>query len=161
MHRTSIWHRLAKCYPIWWESVILALVICSFWYAATNYAALPDRVPTHFGIAGLPDGWGAKNPAHVYALSLMSLVFYLGFSGLTLWIAAISDPKTLINRSPKLLETISVEVAVKGSLVIMFAYVSYMSISVAIGQAEGLGWQFYVLSGVPIIAAVFMCIRVS
>jgi hypothetical protein len=36
-----------------------------------------------------------------------------------------------------------------------------MSISVAIGQAEGLGWQFYVLSGVPIIAAVFMCIRVS
>ena len=174
MHRTSMWQRLTKCYPIWWELVILALVVCSFWYAATNYAALPDRVPTHFGITGLPDGWGAKNPANVYALSLVALAVYLGFSGLTLWIAAISDPKTLINRSPKLLETISLEVAedvrrvtirglvvVKGSLVVMCAYFTYVSILVAIGQAEGLGWQFYVLSGVPILAAVLMVIRVS
>jgi uncharacterized membrane protein len=32
----------------------------------SNYAALPDRVPVHFGISGAPDRWGPKSELFVF-----------------------------------------------------------------------------------------------
>lgn len=38
------------------------------------YGKLPDRVPTHFGPSGAPDGWAAKSVFSVYGLLIMGAV---------------------------------------------------------------------------------------
>ncbi len=38
------------------------------------YGKLPDRVPTHFGPGGAPDGWAAKSVFSVYGLLIMGAV---------------------------------------------------------------------------------------
>jgi uncharacterized membrane protein len=42
---------------------ILALVatLAALVYPLTAWSTLPARVPTHFNLAGVPDGWGSKN----------------------------------------------------------------------------------------------------
>lgn len=174
MNRTSIFQRLARYYPIWLELVLIAFVIFSFWYPAANYAALPDRIPTHFGFSGLPDAWGTKSLANYYLSSLASAFTYLSMTGFVLWAAAVSEPKKLINLSQKQLEEMSPERAegirrvvirgifvLKGATVGMLAYIPYRSILVAMGEAKGLGWPVNALLGVIMFAAIYMTVRIN
>lgn len=50
---------------------IIALVCAPFVYAAFIWDALPDRVPTHFGISGKPDAYGSKISALIPVVILM------------------------------------------------------------------------------------------
>lgn len=50
---------------------IVTLVCAPFIYAAFIWDALPDRVPTHFGISGKPDAYGSKTSALVPIVVLM------------------------------------------------------------------------------------------
>jgi uncharacterized membrane protein len=42
------------------EAICLAGLAAAFGEVIANWSDLPARVPRHFGISGLPDGWGAK-----------------------------------------------------------------------------------------------------
>ena len=41
--------------------------------AAVSWPALPDVIPTHFGLTGEPDAWGEKSLAFWFGLPLMAL----------------------------------------------------------------------------------------
>lgn len=42
------------------NGVIAVAVVAPFVYLALNWTAMPDSVPSHFGISGRPDAWGPR-----------------------------------------------------------------------------------------------------
>jgi uncharacterized membrane protein len=50
-------------------------------YTWSRYDALPERVPTHFGLTGQPDAWGPRSLALVMLLPLLTLVLGAGVGG--------------------------------------------------------------------------------
>jgi uncharacterized membrane protein len=60
----------------------------------SNYSALPDRIPVHFGISGTPDRWGPKSEILIFVAIPwgLTIIFYL----LTLAIPRFAhDPRYL------------------------------------------------------------------
>jgi len=49
-------------------------------YAGVSYSSLPERIPTHFGLSGAPDGWSAKSLGSVLLLPFLGVIqgFVLG-----------------------------------------------------------------------------------
>lgn len=43
------------------EALALAALLAQLIVLAVHYGALPARIATHYGLAGLPDGWGSKS----------------------------------------------------------------------------------------------------
>lgn len=56
---------------------LLANIVLTIW----NYLALPNTVPTHFGITGQPDSYGSKNS--IFFLPVISIIIYPLFVFLT------------------------------------------------------------------------------
>ena len=63
-------------------ALLLAAIAGAFALAHAIHAwpAMPDRVPTHFGAAGLPDAWSSKSLPTVFVLPVMALVGLVGLS---------------------------------------------------------------------------------
>ena len=66
----------------------LGLVVLGTLVAITYQGAvsLPERIPTHFGLSGAPDGWGPKYV--LYVLAGIAAVLYVGL--------------TLLQRAPRI-----------------------------------------------------------
>jgi uncharacterized membrane protein len=47
----------------WQDTLIVVLGLASLGYALFNYNALPDQLPSHFGLSGEVDGYWGKNSA--------------------------------------------------------------------------------------------------
>ncbi|MBB4824209.1 putative membrane protein [Sporosarcina luteola] len=60
--------------------ITLGLIV----YTATQYAALPERIPTHWGPNGQPDAFSDKSPLSAVALLLILLVIQI-MSGMMHW----------------------------------------------------------------------------
>jgi uncharacterized membrane protein len=58
--------------------------VCVIVYTVTRYDALPDPMPTHFGITGQPDGWSKKSVGSVMVLPILTLVMGLMLGGVAL-----------------------------------------------------------------------------
>lgn len=50
------------------EALSIAGVLAFWLYLATVWGHLPERLPTHFGLSGAPDGWGSRNTLFFFAL---------------------------------------------------------------------------------------------
>lgn len=170
----SVWQKLDRCYPVWWEWAVLALIVFSFWYPAVHYAELPARFPTHFGPSGLPDTWGPKNLLNVYLVPLIMAGSYILITALNFWFVSTPDPRKLINLPKKRLEKMSPEQVeiirqetIKGLFVLKVmlaaesANLSYTSTRVALGLEKGLGfvgtWLFV---GAIMIYSLYLTVRI-
>lgn len=122
-----------------WVTVLIFLAVVI--YLITQFSALPDRVPGHYDGEGNVDRWGSK----------MEL-WILPVVGAMLWI-----PMTVLERYPHLFNYLNlrednIEVqyrngqmmmnVLKNQSVLLFSYLLFQSIRVAIGSAEGLGVFF-------------------
>lgn len=145
--------QLTQSYLAWIEPLLLATVIFSFWYPLAHYADMPARIPTHFGISGLPDAWAYKNLGALLLGPLILALTYAGQTFLYYWIATTDDPKKLINAPKQRLDMMSTERAelarqtslafllvLKVVMVAMLAYLSYAQTNTALGHWPGLGW---------------------
>ncbi|GAB3533766.1 hypothetical protein GCM10027403_08360 [Arthrobacter tecti] len=73
-------------YKVWLTfPAALLILVCFFAYGASLYDSLPERIPTHWGINGQPDDWGAKAFATVFS----SLVIGAGVIVLIAFISAL------------------------------------------------------------------------
>ncbi|MCL1975419.1 MAG: DUF1648 domain-containing protein [Firmicutes bacterium] len=59
--------------PHFWYVISLLLVLVLFVIALVRYPALPDSIPTHWGVNAQPDIWKDKNPGVVLFMPLFSL----------------------------------------------------------------------------------------
>jgi len=107
-----------------------------------NWSNLPERIPSHFGVSGAPDGWSGKNV--LWALPAISLVIYFGLTVLSfypqtykyLWLITAQNAKLQYQNARQMI------IFLKTEVVWLFAYVVWQTIQTALGKANGLGATF-------------------
>lgn len=151
-----MWQKLSKCYPPQLELIPLLLVVLTFYVALSNYSALPDTIPIHFNIQGIPDDWVSKNT--IFLFPGLTAFIYILFTFLNIWFAIVKDPKSLISlpakrkaalndaQSEKLRGVLNrylfiMKVLAEG----LTAYILYIAIEIALERASNLGAPFALL----------------
>jgi uncharacterized membrane protein len=162
-----MWQKLNKSYPLHLELIPLFLLLITFYLAWSNYASLPDTIPTHFNALGLPDEWGSKNS--FIALPGFGAFIYLSLTSFNIWLSLVKNPRRYINLPRKRLENLTDAQAEKLLIFLnrclfvmklflqgLVLYLVYVTIEVAHGRAAGLGFPFYLFLAAIIGVVVFM-----
>lgn len=106
------------------------------------YGSLPDEIPRHYNFIGHPDGFGPK-----------PMIWVLPVIGLAVFLLLNFLPRLILKQKPKKhqnpedlhhqQQAVVLLLALVNTLIMMaFAYITVMSIRVAMGQADGLGVWF-------------------
>jgi uncharacterized membrane protein len=162
-----MWQKFSRSYPIHLELIPLFLVLITFYLAWSNYASLPETIPTHFNAQGLPDGWGSRQS--IFASPGFGAFMYLSLTALNIWLALVKNPKRYINLPKKRLQNLTDAQAEKLLIFLnrclfvmktffqsLCIYLVYVTIEVAHGRATGLGFPFYLILVAIIGVAIFM-----
>ena len=148
--------------------VIAGLVAIA--YAASSYAALPARVPTHFGLSGMPDVWRPKSFFSVMLLPMLTLLVGIGLGLISVFTArakrAVRYPGTDISLRAqvrfrlavtRMLSTVSLLVAV------MLMLMTISTIRVGLGLERAIPWPLLVLSlaivAVGVVGSIYIGLR--
>ncbi|MGB4044410.1 MAG: DUF1648 domain-containing protein, partial [Thermacetogeniaceae bacterium] len=102
------------------------------------WPALPDVIPTHFGISGEADGWGSKN--NLFGLLGASVFIYVMMTVLNFFPHIFNYPVEITEKNARaqyanarlLMNIMKVEIAY------LFAYIEWGTVQVALGHASGL-----------------------
>ncbi|MEL6614905.1 MAG: DUF1648 domain-containing protein [Bacteroidota bacterium] len=128
------------------------LALATLAWAVWAYAALPERIPLHFGIDGTPDRWGDRSLAGWLLLPLVGIGMAALMDGVGQW--ALRNPeKQTINlpqsdaimalpverRLPVLRRAIAMTNAVAVLLLVAFAILQIGDYAAALG-APSQGW---------------------
>jgi len=123
------------------EAIGLAalLFLCFItWRALSGADRLPDRIPTHFDIAGQPNAWGS--PTSLLLIPALASLIYLAISVVSRYPEAFNYPVrvTLGNRGA--LQQLALEMIawLKMELACLFAWIQSATISAARHQSNGL-----------------------
>lgn len=108
---------------------------------------LPEKIPSHFNAKGIPDAFGGKSS--IWLLPSVGLGIYIMFTLINLLLKN-SPPKPKNGQSSEMAKAqnvIALEMllALKGSILIAFAYLVWATIQVALENWEGLGTAFLML----------------
>ena len=118
----------------------LGLVVLGTLVAITYQGAvsLPERIPTHFGVSGAPDGWGPK--LMLYVLVALVAVIYVGLSLLQRIPAKFNYPVRVTEANRARLHLIALGLVrwIKVGMAGMFTYIQWAVVQVGTGQAAGL-----------------------
>lgn len=119
------------------EAVALAALVGMFAWIGSNWAALPDLVPRHFS-GGLPDAWGEKS--NVWVLPSIGAGLYVLLTVLSFFPRIYATPFVMDRDDPQVRHLLAqMMIATKTMLVLVFAYLNWARLRVALGQAEGIG----------------------
>jgi len=114
--------------------------LCVIVYTVTRYDAMPDPMPTHFGLMGQPNGWSKKSVGAVMVLPIMTLVMGVTLGGVALLTAQAKrglrlDDGASLAAQNRYRAAMSRYLAILGLLVTtMLAAGSVTSVQVALGQ---------------------------
>jgi len=148
-----MWQKLSKCYPPSFELIPLVLLAFTIYLALSNYATLPDTIPTHFNEQGIADDWGNKTT--IFFILGLNILVYVLFTVLNIWFAVVRDPRFLINLPEKWKAALSdtqvekLRVTLNRYLFLLkivmqglFTYILYIMIEMAWERADNLGALF-------------------
>ena len=149
-----MWQKLSRCYPPHLELIPLVLLAFAIYLALSNYATLPDTIPTHFNEQGIADDWGNKSA--IFFLLGLNASLYILFTFLNFWFAVARDPRALINLPTKWKAALSdtqierLRVTLNRYLFLLkivmqgvFTYILYITIEIAWERADSLGVLFF------------------
>lgn len=113
-----------------------------FAMVAQYWSNLPERIPSHFGISGLPDAWSGKGTLLI--LPVLSVVLYGGLTVLSRYphIYNYAWPITPKNAAAQYRFARQMIIVLKTELVWIFAYINWQTMQTALGRAQGLGPAF-------------------
>ncbi len=129
--------------------VLFALPIM-FW------PGLPDRIPSHFNILGEPDSWGGKG--NLFIAPVIGLIVF-GLISLASGSTIANYPVTITEENAERQYALSrmFGTALKVWIAVMLAYIEWMMIRIAGGNAQNLGWFAAIFPiGIIIIIAVYI-----
>ena len=149
-----MWQKLSRCYPPYLELIPLFLLVLTLYITVSNYATLPDTIPTHFNAQGLADDWGSKST--LFIILGLSAFIYILFTTLNIWFAIVKDPRPLINLPAKWKARLSdtqieeLRITLNRYLFLLkilmqglFAYILYITIEIVWERADSLGSIFF------------------
>lgn len=119
-----------------------AAVLFNILFTIAVWGTLPESIPTHFGAAGTPDGWGGKGSLAFLAVGallmymLLTVVSRFPYTFNYPWKITEGNAQVQYQNARYLLAFLKTEVI--GS----FVYIQLGTIRVALGKAEGLGRTF-------------------
>jgi Protein of unknown function (DUF1648) len=117
----------------------LAFQIGVVWFF---WSQLPAQIPTHFGISGTPDDYGAKS--NLVVLPAIAMVLYGLLTAVSFFPRAFNYPIAVTDENRDRLQAIAVAVLgwLKAEITWAFAYITWVDIRVGLGVSGGLGWAF-------------------
>ena len=120
-------------------SVILLVSISLYIFFVWN--KLPEKIPTHFNIAGEVDGWGGKGS--LWILPVMGLFLYTVLSILSRFPHVFNYPFNITEENaPRLcLESRRMMVILNFELISFFSLISWESVQAAYGKGGMTVWQ--------------------
>ncbi len=134
---------------LWWIVDIAAFCayLCMLVIALSNYSALPETIPTHFGVTGAPDAYGAKATFLIFPA--------VGTILLALLTAAPFFPQ-LINvpgqRTPgNIRAAIGMMRILKLETMALFAFLAWGMMETAFGRAAGVGYVPLLFVGIVLV----------
>jgi uncharacterized membrane protein len=109
---------------------------------ALEWAHLPDRVPTHFGLTGQPDEFGSRSTLLV--LPAIALVLYIVLTAVARYPACFNYPVAVTRLNRAALQDLVIDMLtwLKAEIVWIFAWITFAAASTARGQSSGLGPAF-------------------
>jgi len=107
-----------------------------------EWSTLPESVPLHFNLWGVPDGYGSKVILAMLAFIGLVLYFVLTIPQRNPANSNIPFKVTESNRAEHLLLVQSLMTALKIEMAVVFSYLDWMIVEVARGRADGIGPWF-------------------
>lgn len=128
-------------------------------WATTAYALLgpnplPSRIPTHFDLAGNPNGWG--KPGVLWLLPIVGAVLYALMTLVARYPAHFNYPVvvTSANRAP--LQNLGLRMVgwLKAEVICLFAAIQVMTIQAARGTRSGPSPMFFAIALVVVFGTI-------
>lgn len=123
----------------------LLVVMGSFIYVFVFYKQLPDEIPIHYGLDGMPDDFDSKNT--LWSLPLLSLFIYLGINYLSnIHIPYNFAAKNIVQNARYLKKLKYRFVQVLNTIItFIFFYITYKTVQIGLENDTGLGSYFMYL----------------
>lgn len=128
---------------------------------ALYYSKLPDHIPVHFNAAGEPDRFGNKKT--IMILPILGIITVIGMHFLSKiphtynYLVEITEQ----NAHYQYQKASRLMAAINAIITWMFSYILWASIQVALGNWNGLGSAFLVLSMLVLFITIFYYILQS
>jgi uncharacterized membrane protein len=165
-----MWEKISRFYPPWLDAAALICLGFVWFYTASRFGLMPERIPTHFGPGGAPDAWSVKSFGSVFMLLMIGTVVWLSMFLVNYYlIIKPEDPRKYINipgarkaaMNSEQIEairkaTVQGMVMINMTMVLMFAVIQYGMVNTALGIQKGLGWGVYLLVGILILESVWL-----
>lgn len=118
--------------------ILLFLIFLLF----QNWNAIPDSIPTHFGISGKADTWGSKYI--ILFLPSITLLIYVGLTILGRYPHVYNYPWQITDENAirQYILARTFLCWLKFELVVLFTCIEWITIQVALGNSSGLGIEF-------------------
>ena len=106
------------------------------------FSDLPDMIPKHYNIAGIPDSFGSKNI--IIILPVISIIFYVGLTFLRRYPHIFNYPSEITDENAIKQYRIAVKMLRFLLLILLsaFAYITFATIQTAFHTVLGLGYFF-------------------
>ena len=126
---------------------LAALVLLPILY----FEQLPEKIPSHFGPGGLPDGYSDKSI--IWLLPFIGAIIYFALSWINKSPHTFNYPQKITEQNAERLYRTATQMMrnLKALIVGVFAYITFVTIHVALGNLSGLGKLF-----TPVFFAAFL-----
>ena len=116
------------------QALIVLLLIAIFAIPAFYYGQLPEEIPSHYNASGEVDDYSGKSM--IWFLPVIGLVL-----GALIWFVFSKLPKVNVDKAPQKLPELFKELFIL-FILLVFNYISFTTIQVALGYEESLGRWF-------------------
>ncbi|NMA02279.1 MAG: DUF1648 domain-containing protein [Clostridia bacterium] len=124
------------------EALAFIGILLNIIFIAMFWTELPSKIPTHFGPSGAPDGWGGKGM--LLFLTGMNIMMYLLLTIVNKFPHTFNYPVKITPENALKQYYLARHLLgfLKTETVLLFTYILWGTIQVALGKAEGLGILF-------------------
>lgn len=137
------------------------LMLAGIWLLVLiSYADLPDRIPTHFNLAGKADGFGKK--AAIILLPAIATVLFAGMTVVNRFPHAFNFGVPVTPENARFQYTNATRMMrwIKLGLLILFGFLTVETIGHATGKTDGLGsWFLPVMLLIQFVPMTFFLVK--
>ena len=123
------------------EAIAIAALAGMIGLIAIQWANLPDRMPTHFGVSGQPDEFGSKNT--LWVLALVNVGAYVVMTLASRYQRLINLPFRVDRDGPEVRQVLrTMTIVLKAGMMVLLGYIAWAMVNTGLGRADGLGPGF-------------------
>ncbi len=131
------------------EALAFAALAAIFITVAAHWTEIPAQVPRHFGISGVPNGWGNKHGMLLLPLTAVGL--YILMTVTARYQRLINVPMAIDREAPEVKRLLqSMSITLKMVLLFVFVYMEWAQVNTALARSSGLGNLFLPISLVAV-----------